>query len=400
MRVDGAPGQHLTYCTNVHPGESWPETRANLGRYLPAIKEQLSPREPFGVGLRLSAAAAQELNEPQALGEAVSWLRDQGLYVFTLNGFPFGDFHGRPVKESVYRPDWRSEQRLAYTDLLADLLVRLLPAGMSGSISTVPVAFRRSLRDESEVEPAAERLLRHVSHLVEIERRTGCHLALALEPEPCCYLETIAETVQFFERRLLAPPALGRLAVRAGLADAPQAEAAVRRHLGVCLDLCHAAVEFESPVDSLRSLRAAGIAVPKVQLSAGLRLPQVGGDAIARLRAFDDGVFLHQVVERVGDELRRYEDLGQAFESFAQSGGEREWRVHFHVPIFRADLDPFGTTRDFVEAVLQEHRRAPVSDHLEVETYTFGVLPEQYRGDDIVTSIVRELRWAGDRLRQ
>lgn len=394
MRIGPKGAQHLSYCTNIHPGETWSETRENLGRYLPAVKAQLSPHAPFGVGLRLSAAAAREVGNPRMLAETAALLEAAGLYVFTINGFPYGDFHGRPVKENVYLPDWRSGERLRYTNLLADILARLLPEGVSGSISTVPGAFRREIRGVRDVALMAEAMLSHVEYLVHLERERHCCIALALEPEPCCYLETIEEAVRFYEEWLLAPAALEKLAMRTDLGTAAVAEEAVRRHLGICLDLCHAAVEFEHPLGAVAMLRGAGIPVPKVQLSAGLRLPRVCQEGMARLREFADPVFLHQVVERNGAGLRRYVDLHEAFDSFDEAAGDREWRVHFHVPIFRQDLGMFATTRDFVEALLREHRRTPVTAHFEVETYSFDVLPEQYRDEDIVTSIVRELDWA------
>lgn len=398
MRIGPRGAQHLTYCTNIHPGETWSETRSNLGRYLPAVKAQLSPHAPFGVGLRLSAAAARELGDPRTLADATALLEAACLYVFTINGFPYGDFHGRPVKESVYLPDWRSRERLRYTNLLADLLARLLPEGVAGSISTVPGAFRRQLVGGRDVELMTGNLLRHVEHLVHLERERGCCVALALEPEPCCHLSTIEECVRFYEEWLLAPAGLEDLARRTDLGSAAVAEEAVRRHLGICLDLCHAAVEFEHPLGAIAMLRGAGIPIPKVQLSAGLRLPRVCRDSVARLREFADPVFLHQVVERNGEGLRRYEDLDEAVASFDEAAGDREWRVHLRVPLFREDLGAFATTRDFVEKLLREHRRTPVTSHFEVETYSFGVLPEQYRDADIVTSIVRELHWARSQL--
>jgi hypothetical protein len=235
--------------------------------------------------------------------------------------------------------------------------------------------------------------------LVRIERRTGRTIRTALEPEPCCYIETITEAVEFFEQHLLARENTQRLARALGC-DRGGAEVALREHLGVCLDLCHAAVEFEDVDSCLRMLRGAGIVVPKVQISAGLRLPRVTGHAIERLRDFDDQIYLHQVVERIDGHLNRYVDLGQACEAFVPSGPPREWRVHFHVPIFLSSMDNFDTTRSFIEEAIGAHREVRITDHFEVETYTFGVLPPRYRDADIVTHISREIEWAAQQLRQ
>ena len=149
-------GDHLTYCTNVHPGESWPEVRENLRQHVVEVKQQVCPDAPFGVGLRLSAAAAGELEgRTGEIAELRAFLDGEGLYVFTINGFPYGPFHGTAVKEQVYQPDWRQDERIAYSDRLARILAALLPDGCDGSISTVPGAFGPSVSGERDEEAIA-----------------------------------------------------------------------------------------------------------------------------------------------------------------------------------------------------------------------------------------------------
>ena len=389
---------HLTYCTNIHPGETWEEVAHALRVHLPAVKAQICPEQDFGVGLRLSAAAAQDLTAPGAFAELQDILASGGLYVFTINGFPYGTFHGTRVKEEVYLPDWRTAERLAYSNQLADLLVRLLPddGSIEGSISTVPGGFKPAVAGPETIDAMADNMLRHAAHLVALRRDTGRTIALALEPEPCCLLETTQEAVDFFKDHLYNAAAIAQLAKHTG-ASLAGAEADLRRHLGVCLDLCHAAVEFEDPDEAVAALQADGIAIPKVQISAGIRLPQVSALDIERIRPFDDAVYLHQVVAKTARGLDRYLDLGEAFEAFKEA--ERpEWRVHFHVPIFLADLDGFATTRPAMETFLARQRRDPVTRHLEVETYTWDVLPEEHRRDGVVTNIVKEMQWAQGQL--
>ncbi len=390
---------HLSYCTNIHPGESWDEIRGNLEHYLPLVKRLVCPDARFGVGLRLSASAAQSLSAPGMLAEFVEFLRENSLYVFTINGFPYGPFHGVRVKEGVYLPDWRMEARLEYTNRLADLLVAMLPTGSDerGSISTVPGAFKPNAAAPEAIARIADQLIRHVAHLVGIERETGRSIALALEPEPCCLLETVAETVAFFRDHLHSPGAAARLASLVGV-DVAQAGELLRRHLGVCLDLCHAAVEFEDPDDCLRALASAGIAVAKIQVTAGLRIPHVTADAVEALRSFDDAVYLHQVVERRGSVLRRYVDIDAARAAGNWRSGGCEWRVHFHVPVFMKELDGFSSTQDFVREALALHRQHPRTPHLEVETYTWSVLPARAREVPIEEAIARELRWVQEEL--
>lgn len=407
-----APRRHLTYCTNVHPGETWAAVRENLARYVVPVRERFSPGAPFGLGLRLSAEAAATLARPDQLAELRAFLADHGLYVFTVNGFPYGRFHGAPVKERVYLPDWRDPARLAYTNQLADVLAALLPDGVDGTISTLPGAFAASGPDDAERIAAA--MAAHVAHLVRVRATTGRRIALAIEPEPCCLLETVAQTVDFFTRHLFAPGPAAVLAREAGLAPAA-AEAALREHVGVCFDACHMAVEFEEPAAALAAFARAGIRVAKVQVSAGLRVPlddATAHDATARaaLAAFAEDVYLHQVVERRGDgTIVRYVDLPQALAAddpgadTPARAGAREWRVHFHVPLFRERLGPFESTQAYVRDLLQLLRDRPAwagppCEHFEVETYTWDVLPEQFRGEDIVTAVVRELDWTAAQL--
>ena len=398
MRLPGAQRLgHLTYCTNIHPGESWPEVLAALETHLPAIKAAVAPEAPLGVGLRLSAAAAEALSARGAFEAFRAFLEAGGYYVFTINGFPYGTFHGQPVKEGVYRPDWSDPARLAYTNRLADLLARLLPEGLTGSVSTVPGTFKPWVEGAGVIDAIVHNLVEHAGHLVALEARGGKRIVLALEPEPRCLLETIAETVEFFETRLFGAAAVRQLSALSGL-DAAAAEAALRRHLGVCYDVCHAAVAFEDPRASLAALRAAGIEIAKVQLSSALRIHDLDAAAAQRLQLFDEPVYLHQVVARGGDgRLERFLDLPDALARIEENLG-REWRIHFHVPIFLAQLEAFSTTQDFLREVLALHRAEPVTEHLEVETYTWDVLPAAQRQVAVSAAIARELTWVKERL--
>ncbi len=389
-------GTHLTYCTNIHRGERLEEVRAALERHLPEVKRRVAPDRPFGLGLRLSAIAAEALDDTRNFDGFARLLADLDVYVFTLNGFPYGPFHGTRVKEEVYQPDWSTPERLAYTNRLADLLARLLPEEGEGSISTVPGTFRPLAAEPARLEAIATNLLRATAHLVDIERRTGRRIALAVEPEPACMVETTEEFVRFFEDRLAIRGALSEFA---RFADLPRgaAEEALRPHLGICFDVCHAAVEVE---ESLDLLERRAIAVPKLQLSAALRLSPVTAEGAAGLRPFEDAVYLHQVVARTpSGRLSRHTDLDEAQAALAAGEEAEEWRIHFHVPVFMAELEgPLATTQDVLARVLDRQRERPVSRHLATETYTFEVLPEAFRQVEIEEAVARELLWVRDRL--
>lgn len=367
-------GLHVTYCSNIHPGETWKEVQENLSRYLPAVKARVCPDRPFGVGLRLSAQAAATLAQPAELAVFRRFLAAHELYVFTLNGFPYGDFHGKPVKERVYRPDWLEDERLHYSNQLAWILAELLPENMVGTVSTLPVAFGSRVCSNVDVSAAAERVCNHAEELYKIHQQTGRKVVLALEPEPFCHLSTVDETIAFFQR----------------LGQSPNA-ARVRQYVGVCFDACHMAVEQEEPQHALERLAAAGIQVTKVQISAGLEVgAHVDAKTHARLSSFADPVYLHQTIEM--GRQRRWLDLAGALPSIA-AGETMGVRIHFHVPLFFHDLGGFFTTQPYVRELLAALKNGPIAPHLEVETYTWEVLPKEYRDVPVEEAIQRELDW-------
>ena len=399
MRVRAAGEPHLTYCTNIHAGESWPEVRRNVEERVTAVKRAVAPDQPFGVGLRLSAEAARELHDPHELASFQASLAERGLYVFTINGFPYGTFHGARVKENVYLPDWLDDARLDYTVALGEILAALLPSNVAfGTVSTVPGAFKRRVASGADVGAMADRLVRTAAAFPSIRARTGKTIALALEPEPLCHLETIAETVAFFRDHLFGREAIGRFVALTGASPA-QADEALHRHLGVCFDACHMAVEFEDPGQALADLASAGVSIGKIQISAGLEVDLASPAAREWVRRFAEDVYLHQVVERRGRAIRRYADLPEALEALEAlartpaDGAPGLWRVHFHVPVFRAELGPLRGTQPFLRDLLARLRVEAVSPHLEVETYTWDVLPEEHRRDGALADIARELTW-------
>lgn len=405
MQPDGVAGPYLTYCTNIHPGQTWATVRENFDRYVLPVREQVAPGQRFGVGLRLSAEATETLREPEQLAAFRDFLRLHDLYVFTINGFPYGHFHGQPVKEDVYLPNWMQPERLTYTDALATLLETLLPDGVHGTISTVPGAYAPLVASEEDVDRMVVQLARHAGHLYGIRERSGKEISLALEPEPCCYLETVAQTVRFFERHLFGNRAVETLVNEVGVRR-EDAEAILRRHLTVCFDACHMAVEFEDPREALAAFRQAGIGIGKFQISAGLHVEFSGErarDAEIRnhLERFADPVYLHQVVERRPDgQVRRYVDLPEALHATEDEHGPREWRIHFHVPLFREELGVFQSTQPYLRELIGLLQGGSARQHWEVETYTWDVLPEEFRAGGVVTAVAREMQWVIDQMRE
>lgn len=403
MKFPGFEGRHLTYCTNVHAGETWPEMFEALKTHVPALRNRLGAQGPFGVGMRLSARAAAELLEGEALERFRDWLREQQLYVFTMNGFPYGDFHRRPVKQQVYEPDWTTAERLKYTKDLADVMAALVPSGVQGSISTSPVAWKYRPGDEGRARElfakSAVAMAQVAIHMHEIRRDSGCELHVNIEPEPDCLLETSLETVDFFREYLLRDAS--RYVQQATGLSAEQARELLLFHIRVCYDTCHVSLEYEQVDQVLDRFEAEGIRVGKVQVSSALRvaLPAAGRqreEVLQALARFDEPVYLHQVLARdASGVIRQYRDLPDALAQAANPARQsetEEWRVHFHVPLFADRAGVLQTTSAEAAQSLRTMLERGNCQHFEIETYTWEVLPDELK-TSLTDSIAREYEW-------
>lgn len=396
MRLPGPGEFHLTYCTSIHPAQGWNAVFGNLKKYAPALKARFSPSAPFGLGLRISAREAQELLEGSRLAELRAFLDDHGLYVAIINGFPHGAFHGTAVKADVYAPDWRDQARVRYTLDLVAILEALLPAGVEGGISTAPLSYKpwmaRAKADEWDT--ITHHVVRVAEALARVKQTSGKMIHLDIEPEPDCSIENTDETIDFFVQRLL-PSGSQQLAVSLGV-GADDARRLLLDHIQVCFDCCHFAVEYEDASRAIERLDAAGIRIGRVQLSSALKVHFPAdaaecAEVAERLESFADAVYLHQVVEDRAGSLRRYPDLGEALQH-STSACSREWRIHFHVPLFTERYDRFESTQGYVRDVLRTMVRTGATRHLEIETYTWDVLPAGLK-QDLLDSIAREYEW-------
>lgn len=397
MKLGGNLG-HLTYSTLVHPGDTWEEMWHSLTTYVPAVKKRVCPGEPFGVSLRISGKSAERLTgDAKERTKLKAFLAENDMYLYTVNAFPHGAFKGERVKELVYEPDWRTDQRARYTMQVADILAEVAPAGIAPSIQSPPCGFKPRVTGPDVVDAYTRQVLRVVAHLVRLEERTGRTVTLALEPEPFCFMEVTAEAVDYFTHHLYAEKSAEALTKETGLSVAG-ARAALRAHLGLVYDICHQAVEFEDISTSLASLVAAGIPIFKLQEAAALRVPVVTQELVDALTPFADTVYLTQTIEKRDGRLTRYLNLEDAFAAWNKDPGPREWRTHFHVPVFLDDLGLFKTTRFAIEEALRFHKASPLSGQLEIETYTWDVLPNRLKTGDITDYVVRELEWVKGQL--
>ena len=364
---------HLTYCLNIYQAESWEQVFRAIKKHCLEVKQKVcSIEKEFALGLRLSAKACQNLTDnPKLLEKFYQWLQINKFYVFTINIFPYGQFHQTVVKENVYFPDWSVDKRIIYTKQASDILAYLLPKGIEGSLSTVPITYGKVLPDN-----IYENLASCAKYLLEIKEKKGKKIVLALEPEPDCYLETTQETIDFFSNFYQAFPELSE-------------------YIGVCFDTCHIALQFEDLSASLIMLKDAGIKVAKVQLSSALVFDNEQQSSNYKvLKSFAEPIYLHQVKVKKQNQLEvfSYSDLPDALEQKPQG----QWRIHFHLPLYLAETNlgikttnQLLTTDFFIS--LQD-----ICPYLEVETYTFEVFEECDFGVD--ESVVKELIFVKEKL--
>ncbi len=390
MRLKTNPAVQLTYCLNVHPGAGLEDIHAAVGGPARELGGRVAGGGAFGLGLRISDEAATALTAPGETRRLRDRLEEGGAYAFTVNAFPFAAFHGTRVKTNVYAPDWRDEARLTYTLRVASILADLLPENSDGSISTVPGSFREWIKEDEDIDHMALQLARTAHSLHLLRDRTGRLIHLGLEPEPCCFMETTGEFLSFFKDRVLLQ-ASRQLAYEHGLTR-PAAEALLRAHLGLCLDTCHLAIQGEDLADSTRRVLGEGVLISKVQLSAALVCPSAATFR-RRMPAFDDGVYLHQTVARgPGGARLAYTDLPQALADLPADATDA--RVHFHVPMYWGGDGELATTRDALTPAFRDLLLQAASPHLEIETYTFAVMPPDLTaGRDIVDHLEAEWRW-------
>ena len=390
MAVSDLP---LSYCTNVHPGRTLAEVIQGLDDFAAPVAQRCGGT--VAAGLWLAAQVIRELlDSPAGISQLKETLQRGGLTCHTLNAFPYGDFHSARVKENVYLPDWADPRRLEYTVDCARVLTSLMPAAsagrdLCGSISTMPLGFKERLYPSGHREACISQLLEAVEQLARIESGTGRTIRLAIEPEPFCLLETTAETVRFFQD-------LFHRAEQSRRGDL------ARKYLGVCYDVCHQAVEFEEIAASVHAFQDAGIRINKLHITCALELENPGENLPARetLARFAEPRYLHQTLAlRADGSILRNVDLTSEWalhppEEFLSA---RSWRIHFHVPV---DAEQIGTGAGALGTTRRELRQAraavaelPYAPHLEVETYTWPVLPGdgECSGRDLVEGLSREL---------
>jgi hypothetical protein len=371
----------LGYCTNVHPGLTPREVLDGLRNYTVPVGERLEL--PTAAGLWLAQSVIEELiDSAEALHSFCREIRQMNLACYTLNAFPYGNFHSDRVKEQVYLPDWSDPRRLEYTANCATVLAELLGDFEAGSISTVPLGFKQLDRPEGFLELAMDQLVRLAVRFDELYEATGKRIRLAIEPEPLCLLETTSETIEFFAQLDDYAATLGKREL-------------VSEYIGVCYDVCHQAVEFEDVEASLHAIDAAGIHLNKIHITCAIDVPDPAENEAGRRRLaeFVEPRYLHQSFARFDDgTIRTVTDLSEdlCLDPPPHFRDALRWRIHYHVPVNAESLGPLGTTRNELKIALKTVAALDQTPHLEVETYTWSVLPGE-RTPSLIDGLAGEL---------
>lgn len=389
------PYGHLSYCSNIHPGEEWATHFSVLQNSIPEIKAAVCPNEKMGIGLRLANQASIDLSEKSNFDTFKNWLEANDCYVFTMNGFPYGGFHNVVVKDQVHAPDWTTPERTNYTIRSFDLLAKLLPNHLTeGGISTSPLSYRfwwktpESL--EKAIKIATKNIISVVESLVEIKTSTGKTLHLDIEPEPDGILENSDEYIAWYKNYLL-PMGIEQMSSKGFSSE--KAVEAIKTHIQLCYDVCHFAVGFEAPQVVIDKLETEGLKIGKIQISSALKV-DFSSDAEEKLKViaqYNEPTYLHQVVAQRNDgSFQKFPDLTEAIEGFDENISS--WRVHFHVPLFLENYGVLSSTQSDIVDTINVHKNKPFTNHLEIETYTWGVLPTEFQAP-LNESIIREINW-------
>ena len=389
------PYGHLSYCSNIHPGEEWATHFSVLQSSIPEIKAAVSPETKMGIGLRLANQASIDLSEKSNFDTFKNWLEVNDCYVFTMNGFPYGGFHNVVVKDQVHAPDWTTPERTNYTIRSFGLLAKLLPNNLTeGGISTSPLSYRFWWKTpealEEAIKIATKNIISVVEALIDLKASTGKTLHLDIEPEPDGILENSDEYIDWYKNYLL-PIGIEQL-VSKGFSSEKAVEA-IKTHIQLCYDVCHFAVGFEAPQMVIDKLETEGLKVGKIQISSALKV-DFSSDTEEKLKViaqYNESTYLHQVVAKRKDgSFVKFQDLTEAIAGFEENISS--WRVHFHVPLFLENYGVLSSTQSDIVDTINVHKNKAFTNHLEIETYTWGVLPTEFQAP-LNESIIREINW-------
>ena len=398
----------LGYCTNVHPGVTLKETLRQLATYPHSIQKMTHLSESFGVGIWLSSEAAHELLKNNLEGELLKLTKEVPCKLYSLNGFPFSDFHSDPVKEQVYLPDWSDSRRLEYTLDLIKISKQICDTEKEFSISTLPVAQRSITFETERLISATENIVKAALELSKVEIQENKKINLSLEPEPLCFLESSTDVIHYFLNYLI-PIGTYHFQKELGF-NYQKARQTLLDKVRICHDICHSAVAFEDFKTTLKSYDSLGIKIGKIQISSALEIKVTNGkfrsdfsdhNEIKKvLEELSTDRYLHQVVGNFNHQNIAISDLPEALSFWRNSVGSGTFRVHYHVPVFLREFMGIRTTQGQISEVLEVLGNRAMNYALEIETYTWNSLQNKLNESDLSAGIAKELNWVHEQISQ
>ncbi|WP_205878004.1 metabolite traffic protein EboE [Mycobacterium camsae] len=362
----------LSYCSNVVAADTVEVLEDRLLSVFAPARERAG-LDQLGIGLWLPAHTMSRLaGDPPARRRLASILADHGLRVTTMNAFPYGHFHGESVKHAVYQPDWTTQQRLDYTRSCAEVLSELMVDVQQGSISTLPLGWADPWDNGSDAR-ARHNLGTLSEHLRRIEEQTGRRIRLAVEPEPGCVIGSCGDAIDWFGRT---------------------AHGVDPTYIGLCLDTCHLAVMYEDPAEVVTGLAELGIDVVKIQASNAIEIHDLAAEGVAEAFAeFSHSPYLHQANGVDGHGRRWFRDDLRLDDPSVPTSGHV--RVHYHVPLHVSPPAPLSNTSYVLTEVMAMLCDAtiPRPVDIEIETYTWEVLPASLRMPSLADDLAAEICW-------
>ncbi|MEW6983609.1 metabolite traffic protein EboE [Colwelliaceae bacterium 6471] len=371
----------IVYCSNVHPYSTLDGLREQLIKHVLPIKQKRNLNS-MALGLWLNQALVNEiLANPEKMLTLTKLFEQEKLIILTLNAFPQETFHAEQVKANVYLPDWSDNARFNYTKQLVKIICQYSSLfNNEVSISTVPLGYKRGwCADKHAI--ACNHLSSLSKLLAEVKKSAAKHVTVCLEMEPDCVLESSQEMVAFFQNDLM-------------IAKYPE----IRRHLGVCFDICHQAVMHENINDSLTLFEKSGITIGKIQVSNALQFNNSDRHVVlTELEPYMHSPYLHQIKTQLHNRILSTDDLSPLTLTRLTEQGVS--RVHFHVPINRQKLtDTITTTQKSILATLDYLELAKIKPNLEVETYTWALIDGDADSEQLNQHLVSELTWLTEQL--
>jgi hypothetical protein len=377
----------LSYCTNIHFGESWEEVFYILKFHSRKLRNAFLKMDQFGIGLRLSNSSIINLSKSSFFFDFLFWLKINNFYIKSVNGFPYSFFGSNYIKDNVYLPDWSNFKRYIYSRRIIILFSNFLNKNNFGGISTLPLSYKYFFCNYSYNNLYIKSIKYLYSLLIllnDIYVNNKIFIHLDIEPEPDCVVSNTLDYINFFKKWLLDRIILYFLKKKIHMF--------ILNYFRICFDICHSSVEFESICQSFNSIFLFNIKFGKFQISSSLKIDKMNFYNSYVFSYLPETPYIHQVYGKTFyDNIITYKDISLAH-ILLYKKKIVEYRIHYHVPIFFDKYEIFESTQQYIIEFFKLLKKRNAFYIFEIETYTFDILP-CYLKLNILYSLKREYDW-------